>query len=204
MKKKKRKAAPRKPAKTTAYHHGDLREALRAAAVAILEEEGLGALSLRAIARKAGVSHAAPYRHFASHEALLVDLAVEGFQELRTFIAQAAAAPNDRSDRITTIGGAYMRFAAEHPALTQLMFGPQIPNRDAIAELVDVADGIGAEIGAALGDPALGLAVWAAVHGLAMLILDNVVDLGQRRSGMAVLPARAEILLRSLFSSIRD
>jgi AcrR family transcriptional regulator len=205
MKKKKRKAAPKKKtAKLTAYHHGDLREALRNAAVAILEKEGLAALSLRAVARKAGVSHAAPYRHFSNHEALLVALAVEGFEELRAAISHAAAAPNDRADRITTIGGAYMRFAAEHPALTLLMFGPQIPNRDKVPELVNAADAIGAEIGASLGDPALGLAVWAAVHGLAMLILDNVVDLGQRRSGMAVLPARAEILLRSLFSNIRD
>ncbi|HEY8950043.1 MAG TPA: TetR/AcrR family transcriptional regulator [Rhizomicrobium sp.] len=203
MKKKKRKAAPKKKAaKTTAYHHGDLREALRAAAVAILEKEGLAALSLRAVARKAGVSHAAPYRHFASHEALLVGLAVDGFESLRVAIANAAAAPNDRADRITTIGGAYMRFASENPALTQLMFGPQIPNRDAIPELANAADAIGMEIGASLGDPALGLAVWAAVHGLAMLILDNVVDLGQRRAGMTVLPARAEILLRSLFNRI--
>jgi len=202
MKKKKRKAAPKKTAKATAYHHGDLREALRAAAIAILEEDGLAGLSLRAVARKAGVSHAAPYRHFASHEALLVGLAVEGFEALRAAIVHAAAIPNDPPERITTIGGAYMRFAAENPALTQLMFGPQIPNRDMIPELVAASDAIGGEIGASLGDPALGLAVWAAVHGLAMLILDNVVDLGQRRSGTAVLPARAEILLRSLFNTV--
>ena len=65
------------------------------------------------------------------------------------------------------------------------------------------ADAVGAEIGAALNDAALGLAVWAAVHGLAMLILENVVDLGQRRSGLHVLPSRAEILLRSLFARAR-
>lgn len=202
MRKRKRKAAPKKTARASAYHHGDLREALRSAAIAILEEVGLAGLSLRAIARKAGVSHAAPYRHFANHEALLVALAVEGFEALRAVIAHAAAIPNDPPERITTIGGAYMRFAAENPALTQLMFGPQIPNRDAVPELVAAADAVGVEIGSSLGDPALGLAVWAAVHGLAMLILDNVVDLGQRRSGNAVLPARAEILLRSLFSRI--
>ena len=63
---------------------------------------------------------------------------------------------------------------------------------------------IGAEIGAALSDPNLGLAVWAAVHGLAMLVLENVIDLGQRRSGLHVLPSRSEILLRSLFSTKRD
>ena len=66
------------------------------------------------------------------------------------------------------------------------------------------ADAIGNEIGASLHDSALGLAVWSAVHGLAMLVLENVVDLGQRRSGLHVLPSRAEILLRSLFSTKRD
>ena len=60
------------------------------------------------------------------------------------------------------------------------------------------------EIGAVLSDPNLGLAVWAAVHGLAMLVLENVIDLGQRRAGLHVLPSRAEILLRSLFSTKRD
>jgi len=204
MKKTKRKAPPRKTTKATTYHHGDLRKALRDSAVAILEEEGLAALSLRAVARKAGVSHAAPYRHYPNHEALLVELAVEGFEELRAAIALAAAAPNTRTDRITDIGGAYMRFAAQRPALTQLMFGPQLPNRDTTPELTSAADSIGLEIGTALKDLALGLAVWAAVHGLAMLILDNVIDLGQRRSGTAVLPARAEILLRSLFNGVGD
>ena len=71
-------------------------------------------------------------------------------------------------------------------------------------EYVMAADAIGEEIGKALHDSALGLAVWAAVHGLAMLVLEDVIDLGQRRSGLAVLPSRAEILLRSLFSVRRE
>ena len=199
----KKKPAKKPARRAAAYHHGDLRKALHDTAASILEEEGLAALSLRAVARKAGVSHAAPYRHYPNHEALLVELAVEGFEELRAAISSAAAAPDNRMDRITGIGGAYMRFASKHPALTQLMFGPQIPNRDAIPSLTDAADAIGAEIGAALEDPALGLAVWAAVHGLAMLIVENVIDLGQRRAGNAVLPTRAEILLRSLFTEER-
>ena len=186
------------------YHHGDLKNALLGAARAILEEEGLAALSLRAVARRAGVSHAAPYRHFPNHEALLVDLAVEGFAELHAEIVAAAASPGAESDRIANLGAAYMRFVARRPALARLMFGPQLPNRDAFPALGEAADAIGAEIGAALHDSALGLAVWASVHGLAMLILENVIDLGQRRSGLDVLPSRAEILLRSLFSTRRD
>ena len=181
------------------YHHGDLRNALLDAARALLEEGPLADLSLRAVARRAGVSHAAPYRHFPNHEALLVELALEGFAELRYGIAAVANAQGAESDRIAKIGAAYMRFVAKRPALARLMFGPQLPNRERFAELTSAADSIGTEIGAALHDPALGLAVWAAVHGLAMLILEDVIDLGQRRSGLDVLPSRAEILLRSLF-----
>jgi AcrR family transcriptional regulator len=162
------------------YHHGDLRNALLDAARAILEEESLAALSLRAVARRAQVSHAAPYRHFPNHEALLVELAVEGFAELRAEIATAAAAPGEESDRIAHLGAAYMRFVARRPALTRLMYGPQVPNRVAFPALGRAADAIGEEV------------------------LEDVVDLGQRRSGLAVLPSRAEILLRSLFSVRRD
>jgi AcrR family transcriptional regulator len=187
-----------------AYHHGDLRNGLLAAARAILEEESLAALTLRAVARRAGVSHAAPYRHFPNHEALLVELALEGFYELRAEIVEAAKTEASESDRIATIGAAYMRFVARRPAVARLMFGPQLPNRENFPALGQAADAIGNEIGEALHDPALGLAVWASVHGLAMLILEDVIDLGQRRSGLHVLPSRAEILLRSLFSTRRD
>lgn len=190
-------------AETRRYHHGNLRSALLESARGILEE-GASDLSLRAVARRAGVSHAAPYRHFPNHEALLVELAKEGFVELRDELVAAAAQKGVESDRVANIGAAYMRFAAKRPALARLMFGPQLPNRDSFPELTAAADAIGDEIGKAVNDNALGLAVWAAVHGLAMLILENVIDLGQRKSGLDVLPSRAEILLRSLFSVQRD
>ena len=191
-------------AKGRAYHHGDLRNGLLDAARTILEEESLAALTLRAVARKAGVSHAAPYRHFPNHEALLVELSIEGFDELRDALVEAAKAPGPEPDKIANIGAAYMRFVAQRPALARLMFGGQLPNRDQFPTLGLKADSIGQEIGNALHDSALGLAVWAAVHGLAMLVLENVIDLGQRRSGLHVLPTRAEIILRSLFSTARD
>ncbi|HEY2009611.1 MAG TPA: TetR/AcrR family transcriptional regulator [Rhizomicrobium sp.] len=197
-------AAALATAKGRAYHHGDLRNGLLEAARTILEEETLAALTLRAVARKAGVSHAAPYRHFPNHEALLVELSIEGFDELRDALVEAAKAPGNESDRIAHIGAAYMRFVAQRPALARLMFGGQLPNRDQFPSLGLKADSIGQEIGNALHDSALGLAVWSAVHGLAMLVLENVIDLGQRRSGLHVLPTRAEIILRSLFSTARD
>lgn len=186
------------------YHHGDLRNGLLEAARAILEEESLSALTLRAVARRAGVSHAAPYRHFPNHEALLVELSIEGFDELREAIAESAKAPGSEPDKIANIGSAYMRFVAQRPALARLMFGGQLPNRDQFPALGLKADAIGQEIGAALHDEGLGLAVWGAVHGLAMLVLENVIDLGQRRSGLHVLPTRSEIILRSLFATERD
>jgi AcrR family transcriptional regulator len=182
------------------YHHGDLRNTLLGAARAILEEEGLAALSLRAVARRAGVSHAAPYRHFTSHEALLAELAIEGFVDLKSALGKAYAHGGPTDDLIANIGAAYMRFVAQRPALVRLMFGPQLPNRESFPDLAAAADAIGV----ALHDPALGLAVWAAVHGLAVLILENVIDLGQRRSGLHVLPSRAEILLRSLFTAAQQ
>lgn len=197
--------APSKaPEPQRAYHHGNLRNGLLEAARAILEERSLNALTLRAVARRAGVSHAAPYRHFPNHESLLVELGIEGFQELRSYIAEAAKLAGSESDRIANIGAAYMRFVAKRPAVARLMFGSQLSNREKFPALGQAADAIGNEIGAALHDPGLGLSVWSAVHGLAMLVLENVIDLGQRRSGLHVLPSRAEILVRSLFSTRRD
>ena len=197
-------AAPATRGAEKPYHHGDLRNGLLEAARNILEEQSLEALTLRAVARKAGVSHAAPYRHFPNHESLLVELGVEGFGELKRDLGEAARAPGSESDRIANIGAAYMRFVVRRPALARLMFGAQLPHRDRFAELGAAADSVGTEIGNALSDPNLGLAVWSAVHGLAMLVLENVIDLGQRRAGLHVLPSRAEILLRSLFSTKRD
>jgi len=184
------------------YHHGDLKLALIEAAQQILEKKGLAALTLRSVARRAGVSHAAPYRHFANLEALLAEIATQGFAALKNDIASAAGAPGLESDRIAHIGAAYMFFAGRHPGLVRLMFGPQLKNRADFPALADAADAVGHEMGRALGDDALGLAVWSAVHGMALLVLENVIDLGQRQAGMAALPSRVEILLRSLFSKM--
>jgi AcrR family transcriptional regulator len=186
------------------YHHGDLAASLRTAARAILEKEGLSALSLRSVARLAGVSHAAPYRHYPSREALLADVAVEGLAELKTEIAKAGAKHGDKGERIVHVGGAYLRFAASHSGLLRLMFGSELPNRADIPGLAAATAAIGDEIGRALGDAAAGLTVWAAIHGFAIMLLDNVIDLGQRQAGLEALPSRAEILLRSLVQTLKE
>src|SRR5436190_24145857 len=100
------------------YHHGNLRPALLAGAAKILEKEGVTALSLREAARRAGVSHNAPYRHFADRDALLAALAAEGFQML----GEAMRAHDGRE-----MGEAYVRFALAHPERFRLMFGGVLP-----------------------------------------------------------------------------
>src|SRR5207302_3423998 len=115
----------RAPDSERPYHHGHLAPSLRESARAILEEEGMEALSLRSVARRAGVSHAAPYRHYVSREALLADVVCEGIELLRGEIAQAAAAPADKSEKIVHIATAWVRFAVRHPGLMRLMFGAE-------------------------------------------------------------------------------
>src|ERR671910_1744533 len=100
------------------YHHGDLRAAVLAAASKMIEKEGLAALSVREAARRAGVSHNAPYRHFPDREALLAALAEEGFSLLGESL-------ENRSGR--ELGEAYVRFALAHPQRFRLMFGGVLP-----------------------------------------------------------------------------
>ena len=110
------------PTAARPYHHGDLSRALVAAGRRILEADGPAALSLRAVAREAGVSPAAPYHHFKDKGELLDAVAEEGWHELGEAIAKGrAAAPTPRSV-MTEIGVAYVRFARENPALYRLMY----------------------------------------------------------------------------------
>lgn len=182
------------------YHHGNLKAALLTAARAMLEEKPLSELSLRAVARAAGVSHAAPYRHFASQEELLAEIARSGFLELHDALG-AAADVEDRMARIHGLCRTYITFALQHPALMRLMYGSQIADRTAYAGLVEAADTVGAEFCTLLGGRALGLVVWSALHGMAMLGLENVIARGLRQSGPDALIAHAETLLDRLLQT---
>ena len=101
------------------YHHGNLRNALISAGVAILSSEGASAVSLRKVAREAGVSHAAPYRHFADKEALMVAIAEEGFhklaQELEKAFVRFPTHPNDSFGELVEMSMVYLRFAEKNP-----------------------------------------------------------------------------------------
>jgi AcrR family transcriptional regulator len=105
------------------YHHGNLRAELLRQAEEVLATRGAGELSLRELARLAGVSHAAPRRHFADKQALLDALAAEGFERLGQEL-DAAVAPDARPfpERLTAFAMAWVRFATERPALLDLMF----------------------------------------------------------------------------------
>ena len=104
------------------YHHGDLSRALVQAGRRILESEGPQALSLRAVAREAGVSPAAPYHHFKDKCDLLTAIAKEGWMELGVAVAKARSQAPDPREALTNIGVAYVCFARENPALYRTMY----------------------------------------------------------------------------------
>jgi len=104
------------------YHHGDLRRALIDAARRILEAEGPSALSLRAVAREAGVSPAAPYHHFKDKGELLDAVAMEGWEMLDEVIAKAKAGAASVAEALDEIGVSYVCFARENPALYRVMY----------------------------------------------------------------------------------
>jgi AcrR family transcriptional regulator len=176
----------------TAYHHGDLRPALLRASLALVEDRGIAALSLRAVARQAGVSHNAPYHHFKDRGSLLAALAEDGFAALARAMADARAAAPNPGARLEACGHAYIRFALESPARFKLMFRPELTGpaeEGAVAQsstpALDVLAGAiveGQATGLAPpGDPMpLVLTCWSAVHGLASLWVDGPLTRAQR------------------------
>ncbi|WP_415947373.1 TetR/AcrR family transcriptional regulator [Streptomyces sp. KLOTTS4A1] len=164
--------------KSGAYHHGDLRRAVLTAALDVIAAEGPGALSLRDLARRAGVSHAAPAHHFKDRTGLLTAIAEEGYGLLADALADAA----DLRER----GVRYVRFGIEHPAHFQVMFRPDLLHGDDTALLAARARA-GAELRAGVagvagvagmpeagrGDSArlAGIAAWSLAHGFTTLLL---------------------------------
>src|SRR5512133_2304967 len=118
-----RRTAPKPPGR---YHHGELRRALLDASLAVIERDGVSALSLRELARRLGVSHAAPAHHFPDKAALLVEIAREGYERFGAALAAAADAAPDDDARLAAIGRAYVDFALAHPATFRVMFGREL------------------------------------------------------------------------------
>lgn len=194
--------------KRDSYQHGDLREALVQAGLKLLSEGGVGALSLRAAAQLAGVSHAAPYRHFRDKEALVAAIAERGFRlltaSMREELARVRAA--DPRTRLIALGVGYLRFALESPAYLQVIFGgvmrgdhvpPElgVAGAEAYQTLRDeVAAGIASGQLRRKGADQVSLACWSMVHGLSTLLINGAIP----HPGPAAARAMIEGLLRLL------
>ncbi|MFJ2837584.1 TetR/AcrR family transcriptional regulator [Nocardia sp. NPDC087230] len=164
----------------TSYHHGDLPSALVRAAVELLEEDGAADLSLRAAARRAGVSTAAPYRHFADRDALLSAVAAVGYRDLSEQLVAAGPAPSTAED-MAAIAVAYVRFALARPALFRVMFSdpcdPTSPERVAATTAIhEYVRAIVRQVFPDADEESLATALWALVHGLAFLYLHGKFD----------------------------
>lgn len=191
--------------KRDTYHHGDLRRALIDATVDLLDETTIEGLSLRQVAKKAGVSHAAPYRHFEDKEALLAVVAEEGFLDFVSYLKQAVAAfPDDPLQQFSASGQAYVRYALEHPTHYRLMFAEFSLSNSQYEPLIrasnhsfEVLVGIiqlGQQQGVfRQGDPQLmAVAAWTQVHGMAMLLLSG--RLGGKDQGEAAIASLSAAL----------
>ncbi|MFE2992852.1 TetR/AcrR family transcriptional regulator [Streptomyces sp. NPDC059262] len=189
------------PQASSSYHHGDLRAACLRAARELLEEDGSAGLSLRAVARRAGVSATAPYRHYADRDALVSAVAAEGYRELAGELASAHPAPATPAE-LSAVAVAYVRFALDRPAMFRVMFAePCDPaDEERVAATAAISEYVrdlvrGAFPGA---DPeVLSTTVWALVHGLAFLHLDGKLD----SSTPEVVAAQVESAVQALFTA---
>ncbi|HNM97168.1 MAG TPA: TetR/AcrR family transcriptional regulator [Marmoricola sp.] len=163
-----------------AYHHGDLRNALIKAALDLLNESGPEGVSLRAVARRAGVSHAAPYHHFVDKAALMDAVALTGFKMLRDAIMSAHSEAELGLQQYRQAGMAYARFGFDNEALFRLMFRPGATDR---TEVWDFARAMYDEVREASANAApdvesrlMARTGWVAIHGTTMLILDGLLE----------------------------
>jgi AcrR family transcriptional regulator len=187
-------------AKTT-YHHGDLRAALVDAAMAVLEESGETELSLRAVARRAGVSPAAPYRHYADREALVSAVAAVGYRELAERLTAAHPSPST-PEQLASVAIAYVQFALERPALFRIMFTEPCDrdNDERLAATAAVSHYVRAIVERTFPQAdaeSLATAIWALVHGLAFLHLDGKLDAGNP----AVVAERTSAAIHALLTA---
>ncbi len=166
------------PVSKDSYHHGDLKAAILGEAARLVADRGADGVSLRELARTAGVSHAAPAHHFTDRRGLFTALATEGYRLL-------AAALTDARPRFVDAAKAYVRFALDHPGHYEVMFDKSLYD-DADPELVAAAGHAGAELNRGVGsltdehakdDPeGAALAAWSLVHGFSLLWLNDAVD----------------------------
>jgi AcrR family transcriptional regulator len=169
------------------YHHGALHEALLKAAETVLERDGLSGLTLRAVAREAGVSHAAPTHHFGDLTGLVSDLAAIGFRQFNAAMAAASAAGTQPLEKAVARAKAYVGYAQAHPGMYGLMFRTERIDMSrpslheaASASFAGLAGAIGASRHEHIEEEALSLEqaaaiarAWSLIHGFTMLLLDG-------------------------------
>jgi len=176
-----RRPAPGRKTLARPYHHGNLRTTLLDAADAVLAERGVQGITLRDVARSAGVSHAAPYHHFASLEELLAAVAERGFRVLGEAMASAVAVADTR-ERMLRVAQSYVECARAHPERFRLMFGPLLANKEQYPGLADAAHrAFGFVLDAANAHDnqrgaTLALAGWSLAHGLSQLLIDGAFN----------------------------
>jgi AcrR family transcriptional regulator len=172
------------------YHHGNLKGALVRAAIQVIEERGEASFTIRELAKLAGVSHAAAYRHFRSKRELLAQIAEEGFHGLQASFYEALKENVGRScrARIKALGVYYIRYALAHPGHFRAMFHIELQTFGDLPALKEAAtrafDTLLAVVNEGIGRreivrrPARGLAMvaWSAVHGASLLLLDRQID----------------------------
>ena len=197
------------------YHHGDLPATLMELALEHIDAHGTEKLSLRALAREAGVSATAPYRHFPTKQCLLAALATQGFEKLRAY-KDAALDPQDPiEERFVAMGVSYIQFALENPVTYQLMFGSVLADfsqyemlRTAAERSYEIVDEtlseLLAEVAPDVDVEQFGGVVWASVHGMASLLLTKGQDPGPMPSkptrSLAVIKQDPEAALRLLYA----
>lgn len=193
------------------YHHGDLRKTLIAIGLQVLAAEGQQGLSLRKVARLAGVSHNAPYMHFEDKEALISAIAEQGFGQLKLHMnAALEEAPQGSAGQLLRLSQAYVTFALDHPHSLGVMFadfesGGKVQLGEAagatFALLVETVAAGQATGVVRSGDPrVLATGVWAMVHGLSTLLiarrLSHALPTGEPQMGLV------PILINLLYSGL--
>jgi len=197
--------------KKAAYHHGDLRRALLDAALRLIDTQGLQALSVREVARRAGVTHGAPYHHFADRASLLAALAEDGFELLvaamRSEQARSRSAPDEQ---LAAVGRGYVAFALAHPAYFKVMFRPELSYGrplytggtrayDVLVEAVTALQP--ANRARSVDRELIVLSSWSLVHGLASLWLDGPLQNRYSPRKMQKLTRAITALVASLYST---
>lgn len=198
---------------TKQYHHGDLRQALVDAGIELLEQGGVEAVTVRAVARTVGVSHAAPARHFADLASLYSAIAAVGYRRLSAEMDVASQDQGGPLLRLRNVGLAYVQFALNQADLFRLMSHPLVADKNQYPDLNSASAGAFNRLLLAVQDAQnagylrdgvpedLALACWSCVHGISVLLLDDqLAPKGYTSPGMDL----AALVLDQLFLGLRS